>query len=398
MCVGQTVPPLQGITVLAIEQAIAAPLCTRQLADLGARVIKIERPDVGDFARHYDTRVKGQSSHFVWTNRGKESLTMDLKSGSGRHLLDRLLEQADVLVQNLTPAAAKRMGLGYEELSNHYPQLILCNISGYGSSGSYANRKAYDLLVQAEAGLLTVTGLPDTLVKSGISIADIAAGTQAHAGILAALIQRGKTGRGACLDISMLEAMVEWMGFPLYYAYEGAEPPLRTGADHASIYPYGLFTSQQDDVIMLGVQNQREWQHFCEQVIEQPQLFSDSRFVTNAQRSANRQILKNLIQDAFSRSSTDVIISKLDTAKIAYAQVNHLNQVWNHPQLRELKRFVEVASPGGAIETLLPPVHNSEFGPVTGEVPKLGQHTESILAELGLSEEEIQNLQEQSVI
>ncbi len=391
-------PPLDGVTVLSIEQAIAAPLCTRQLADLGARVIKIERPDGGDFARHYDDRVRGLSSHFVWTNRGKESLTLNLKKPEGRELLDRLLQGADILVQNLTPSAARRMNLGYAQLSQQYNKLIVCNISGYGDSGPYAGKKAYDLLVQAEAGFLSVTGLPDALVKSGISIADIAAGTQAHAAILAALIQRGKTGRGSNIDVSMLDAMVEWMGFPLYYAYDGAEPPSRSGADHASIYPYGVFTSKENEIIMLGIQNEREWASFCEKVLQRSELTQDERFAANVKRSLNREALRAIIQERFSAEPIDSLTAKLDQAQIAYARVNDLERVWNHPQLRAMNRFAEISTPGGDVSSLLPPAQNSDYDPAMGGVPDLGQHTESILEELGYSEKEIQTLREQQAI
>lgn len=390
--------PLDGITVISIEQAIAAPLCTRQLADLGARVIKIERPDGGDFARHYDDRVQGLCSHFVWTNRGKESLSLNLKHSESRVVLDKLLETADVLVQNLAPSAAHRMGLGYEQLSQTYPNLILCNISGYGNSGPYAGKKAYDLLVQAESGFLTVTGLPDALVKSGISIADIAAGTQAHGAILAALIQRGKTGHGSCIDISMLDAMVEWMGFPLYYAYQGAEPPARSGADHASIYPYGVFTTQENEIIMLGLQNEREWASFCEYVLEDMTLLTHESFASNLNRSANREELRAVIQEKFSTQPMSTLIEKLDLARIAYAKVNDLESVWKHPQLQALNRFTEIGTPNGKVRSLLPPGQNSDFEPRLGDVPDLGQHTDSILGELGISESEIQSLREQEAI
>ena len=390
--------PLDGITVVSIEQAIAAPLCTRQLADLGARVIKVERPDGGDFARHYDDRVNGLSSHFVWTNRGKESLTLNLKDPSAREVLDRLLQCADVFVQNLAPAAATRMNLGFDQLQHQFPKLVVCNISGYGDSGPYAGKKAYDLLVQAEAGFLSVTGTPDSLVKSGISIADIAAGTQAHSAILAALIQRGKTGQGSCIDISMLEAMVEWMGFPLYYAYEGAEPPARSGADHASIYPYGLFNTGDGEVIMLGLQNEREWQSFCEQALDELALTTDARFNTNSQRSANREALKKIIDEKLSRETAQSFCNKLDDCRIAYARVNDLGSVWNHPQLKALERFTEIETSVGTIKSLLPPGKNSTFEPDLKRVPGLGQHTQAILEEFDYSLSEIAALREQKAV
>ncbi len=390
--------PLAGIQVVSIEQAIAAPLCTRQLAELGARVIKIERRKSGDFARDYDSRVKGLSSHFVWTNRGKESLTLDLKKGEAQRILHKLLERADILVQNLAPSAASRLGLGYENLLESYPQLIVCNISGYGESGPYADRKAYDLLVQAEAGFLSVTGTPDLMAKSGISIADIAAGMQAQAAILAALIKRSKTGSGCKINISMLEAMVEWMGFPLYYAYDGAEPPVRSGNDHASIYPYGAFTTSDEKIVMVGLQNEREWQVFCGEVLQQPDLASDARFHTNSLRSNNREALRRIIQKQFSALSAEQLIAKLDQARIACANVNDMAAVWRHPQLRALQRIVEVGTPNGPVESFLPPGNNSSFQCQPGAVPDIGQHSVPILAELGFTENEIAHFETEEII
>lgn len=390
--------PLAGIQVVSIEQAIAAPLCTRQLAELGARVIKIERRKSGDFARDYDSRVKGLSSHFVWTNRGKESLTLDLKKGEAQRILHKLLERADILVQNLAPSAASRLGLGYENLLKSYPQLIVCNISGYGESGPYADRKAYDLLVQAEAGFLSVTGTPDLMAKSGISIADIAAGMQAQAAILAALIKRSKTGSGSKINISMLEAMVEWMGFPLYYAYDGAEPPVRSGNDHASIYPYGAFTTSDEKIVMVGLQNEREWQVFCGEVLQQPGLASDARFHTNSLRSNNREALRRIIQKQFSALSAEQLIAKLDQARIACANVNDMAAVWRHPQLRALQRIVEVGTPNGPVESFLPPGNNSSFQCQPGAVPDIGQHSVPILAELGFTENEIAHFETEEII
>ncbi|MEQ8956272.1 MAG: CaiB/BaiF CoA-transferase family protein [Gammaproteobacteria bacterium] len=390
--------PLAGITVVSIEQAIAAPLCTRQLAELGARVIKVERRDTGDFARHYDQRVKGQCSHFVWTNRSKESFTLDLKHARAAEIMQRLLPVADVLVQNLAPSAAHRLGLGFAQLHPRFPQLILCNISGYGNEGPYSEKKAYDLLVQAEAGFLSVTGTAQTMVKSGISIADIAAGMQAQAAILAALIQRGKTGEGSCIDISMLESMVEWMGFPLYYAFDGAQPPARSGADHASIYPYGAFTAADGEVIMVGLQNEREWRDFCDKVLDLPELVNDPRFRDNSSRSANREQLRELIQQKFAGDSAEVLCRRLDQAMIAWADVNDMSAVWNHRQLKALQRQVEVPTPGGPVPAFRPPGNNSSFEPVLGAVPALGEHTYAILDELGFSETEKQELSQQQVV
>ena len=385
----EATPPLDGLLVIALEHAIAAPLCTRQLAELGARVIKIERREHGDFARYYDDRVKGLCSHFVWTNRSKESLTLDLKHPAAAEILARLLTRADVLVQNLAPSAAARMGLGYEALAPDYPQLIVCNITGYGDEGPYASKKAYDLLVQAEAGFLSVTGSAEDPAKSGISIADIAAGTQAHTAILAALLQRQRTGSGCRIDISMLEAMVEWMGFPLYYAYDRQQAPVRSGADHASIYPYGVFRSGDDKLLMLGIQNEREWVAFCKSVLGNAALAEDSRFVSNTLRSENRKELQELIQQSFSAKTAAEIRASLDAAAIANATANDMSAVWDHPQLRALRRFVEVETPVGTVTALQPPGHSSAYHSRLAAVPALGEHTEAILEDLGYSEAEI---------
>ena len=309
--------PLAGVTVVSLEQAIAAPFCTRQLADLGARVIKVERPGKGDFARDYDQRVNGLCSHFVWVNRSKESLALDLKNAEDLAVLKQLLGRADVLVQNLAPGATDRLGLSYEALREANPKLIVCDISGYGSNGPYRNKKAYDLLIQSEAGFLSITGTKDQPAKAGNSIADIAAGMYAYSNIMAALIQRGKTGQGCRLDISMLESMVEWMGFPLYYSYNGAPPPARAGASHASIYPYGPFETGNGRSVMLGIQNEREWSIFCERVLEMPELATDPQFSSTAQRSLHREALKKVIVRVFSAFTADEVVSRLEVAGIA---------------------------------------------------------------------------------
>lgn len=391
-------PPLTDITVLALEHAIAAPLCTRQLAELGARVIKVERRGTGDFARAYDSRVRGLSSHFVWVNRGKESLTLDLKHEGAQEILERLLPEVDVLVQNLAPAAASRLGLGYDELNEQYPRLIVCNISGYGDRGPYADKKAYDLLVQAEAGFLSVTGLPDALVKSGISIADIAAGSQAHTAILAALIKRGQNGRGSRIDISLLEAMVEWMGFPLLYAYDGAEPPPRSGADHASIYPYGVFRSGDDQALVIGLQNEREWQAFCAEVLDQPALSSDARFTDNTARSAQREVLGEIIQNHLGTLSAEELTASLDAAGIAWARVNDMAAVWRHPQLQALDRLSQIGTPAGPVQSFRPPGNNSHFDFALGDVPALGEHSEPLLQELGFDAHQIADFTRRNLI
>jgi itaconate CoA-transferase len=376
------VRPLEGVTVVSLEQAIAAPFCTRQLADLGARVIKVERPGKGDFARDYDQRVNGLSSHFVWVNRSKESLALDLKNAEDLAVLKQLLGRVDVLVQNLAPGATDRLGLSYEALREINPKLIVCDISGYGSNGPYRNKKAYDLLIQSEAGFLSVTGTKDQPAKAANSIADIAAGMYAYTNIMAALIQRGKTGRGCRLDVSMLESMIEWMGFPLYYSYNGAPPPARSGASHASIYPYGPFETGDGRSVMLGIQNEREWSLFCEKVLEKPELTTDPRFSGTAQRSLNRDTLKDIIVEVFSAFSAEEAVSRLDVAGIANASVNDMQGVWNHPQLRARDRWTEVETPVGPIKTLLPPGMPSAFNPRIDPIPRVGEHNESILAEL----------------
>lgn len=381
--------PLEGLTVVSLEHAIAAPFATRQLADLGARVIKVERPGEGDFARGYDQRVRGLASHFVWVNRSKESLTLDLKQPQARAVLLDLLAGADVLVQNLAPGAAERMGLGAATLRARHPRLVCCDISGYGNDGPHRERKAYDLLIQSEAGYLSVTGTEDQPVKSGNSIADIAAGMYAYSSILAALLQRGRTGEGAHIDVSMLEALAEWMGYPMYYAFEGAPPPARSGAAHATIYPYGPFATGGGGTVMLGLQNEREWKAFCEGVLRQPALADDERFGSNARRHENRAALERVILDAFAPLSAAEVIARLDAAGIANASVNDMAQLWAHPQLAARDRWRQVRSPAGAIPALLPPGRNDRFDYRMDAIPAVGEHTEAILRELGRSEADI---------
>ena len=375
--------PLDGITVVSLEHAIAAPFCTRQLADLGARVIKVERPGVGDFARAYDSRVKGLASHFVWTNRSKESLTLDLKNSDALVVLKELLAKADVLVQNLAPGAAARMGLSFEELRKAHPQLIVCDISGYGEDGPYRDKKAYDLLIQSEAGMLSITGTPDEPSKAGNSMADIAAGMYAYTGILAALLQRQKTGEGSHIDVSMLESLSEWMGYPLYYAFEGAPPPPRTAASHASIYPYGPFATGDGGTVMLGLQNEREWKLFCEVVMQDAALAVDPRYDSNARRNENRAPLKALILSTFATLTTPEVVARLEAAPIANARMNTMADVWAHPQLQARGRWQNVGSPAGDIPSLLPPGRHSSFEYRMDAVPALGEHTDAILQELG---------------
>lgn len=381
--------PLDGITVVSLEHAIAAPFCTRQLADLGARVIKVERPGEGDFARNYDQRVRGLASHFVWVNRSKESIALDLKQPQALAVLRQLIAKADVLVQNLAPGAAQRMGLGAAALRAQHPRLIACDISGYGNDGPHRDRKAYDLLIQSEAGFLSVTGSPEQPAKAGNSIADIAAGMYAYTSILAALLQRGRTGQGSHIDVSMLEALSEWMGFPLYYAFEGAPPPARSGASHATIYPYGPFATGQGGMVMLGLQNEREWKAFCAVVLKQPGLADDERFCSNARRHENRRALEAVILDVFARLGPVEVTALLDEAQIANARVNSMADLWAHPQLAARRRWREVGSPAGPIPALLPPGVSDAFDYRMDAVPAVGEHTEAILRELGMGEAEV---------
>lgn len=385
--------PLDDITVVTLEHAIAAPFCTRQLADLGARVIKVERPGGGDFARSYDERVLGLASHFVWCNRSKESLTLDVKRPEARGILAQLLERADVLVQNLAPGAAARLGLSYDALRAKHPRLIVCDISGYGADGPYRDKKAYDLLIQSESGFVSITGTPAEPCKAGSSIADIAAGMYAYTNILAALMQRSRTGRGCHIDVSMLESMVEWMNYPLYYSFGGAPPPPRAAAAHATIFPYGPFPTGDGNSVMLAVQNEREWSAFCHQVLKTPELADDARFASNSKRVGARDFLRSVIVEAFSALTAPQAVQRLDQAQIANACVNEMQQVWRHPQLRARGRWTEVVTPAGPIPALLPPGASDAFAPRMDAVPALGQHTRSILAELGWSDREIEGLQ-----
>jgi len=389
--------PLEGITVISLEVAVAAPFASRQLADLGARVIKIERPGAGDFAREYDHKANGLSSHFAWTNRSKESLTLNLKNEAGKKILEQLLLKADVFIHNLSPGAVDRLGFSNERLRKDYPQLIVCLISGYGSTGPYRNKKAYDLLIQAEAGLLSITGTADTPSKAGISVADIAGGMYAYSGILTALLARHRTGSGTVIEVSLLEALGEWMGFPAFYALGGSAPQ-RNAASHASIAPYGPFTSGDGGVVVLGVQNEPEWHRFCEFVLLQPSLASDQRFRDNTNRVNNRAKMQEIIGDIFSQLSRDEIVSRLDKAKIANAELRTIEAFIKHPQLAARQRWQEVDSEVGLLPTLLPPVALSGVDPVIAPIPALGEHTNRILAELGYNSAKIAQLHLDQVV
>ena len=391
--------PLAEITVVTLEHAIAAPFATRQLADLGARVIKVERPGVGDFARGYDERVRGVASHFVWTNRSKESLTLDVKHPEAQAILKRLIrEQADVVVQNLAPGAAARLGLSYEALSSGKPGIIVCDISGYGDDGPYRDKKAYDLLIQGESGFLSVTGTPETPAKAGPSIADISAGMYAYSNILAALLQRQQTGRGCRFDVSMLESLVEWMSYPLYYAFDGAPPPARTGASHATIYPYGPFPAGDGKTVLLGLQNEREWVAFCETVLQRPELAREERFSSNSRRNAARAELRGIIVTAFAGLTAEQVVARLEQAAIANAQANAMQDVWNHPQLAARDRWRTVETQNGPVPALLPPGMASNGDARMDPVPALGQHTDRILAELGYAPGDIARLRDAKAV
>jgi len=390
--------PLKGITVVAIEQAVAAPFATRHLADLGARVIKIERPDGGDFARSYDAAVNGLSSHFVWLNRTKESLTLDLKRPEASTVLSRLLDRADVFVQNLAPGAASRLGTAAADLHARYPRLIVCDISGYGSSGPYANEKAYDLLVQSEVGLVSITGSEAEPAKAGISVADIAAGMYAYAGILTALVARAQSGRGTIVEVSLFDALSECMGFAAYYtAYSGSPSP-RTGAHHASIAPYGPFRTRDGDTVVLAVQNAREWTRFCAEVLERSELADDDRFHTNSLRVANRRALHLAVESTLGSLPTSDVVARLKAARIAHARVNSVAQYLEHPQLGERDVWREIGSPAGVLRAMIPPVRMAGVAPVLGPVPALGQHTDAILRELGVNGDTIVRWRREGVI
>jgi itaconate CoA-transferase len=390
--------PLSDITVVSLEQAVAAPFCSRQLAELGARVIKIERPGEGDFARSYDQTVHGQSAYFVWLNRSKESLTLDVKKSESKQILGKLIAEADVFIQNLAPGAAKRLGLGADELMAKHPRLIVCDISGYGDSGPYAHKKAYDLLIQSEAGILSVTGTPETPAKVGVSLTDIGTGLHAYSAVLGALYQRERTGKGTRVEITMFEAMVEWMNHPLMYTHFGGKAPRRSGPDHATIVPYGRFTAGDGKDLMFGIQNEREWASFCAKVLGKPELAKDPRYDNNSKRNAARTELIALITGVFAGMTAEQVVGKLDAAGIANARMNSPEEVWDHAQLKARKRWREVDTPEGRIEMLLPPVTNAGFEVRMDAVPAVGQHTDRILTELGYGAAQIAALRANAVV
>jgi itaconate CoA-transferase len=390
--------PLQGIKVVTFEHAIAAPFCTRQLADLGARVIKVERPGTGDFARNYDERVSGLASHFVWTNRSKESITLDVKQAAAMEVVHALLVDADVFVQNLAPGATQRLGLDFETLRERYPRLIVCDISGYGLDGPYRDKKAYDLLIQSESGFLSITGSKDRPAKAGCSIADISAGMYGFTNILAALIERSRTGRGMHIDVSMLESMVEWMSYPLYYSIDNQSPPALAGASHATIFPYGPFPAGDGKIVMLGLQNEREWKSFCDVVIAHPELKDDERFSSNSRRAKNREALTRVIVESFSTCTAEEVIARLEQAGIANAHMNDMHAVWKHPQLEARKRWTSIKTATGNVPALYPPGMSASDEPRMDAVPALGEHTVSILHEHGFDDDAIGQMRSVSAI
>jgi itaconate CoA-transferase len=390
--------PLEGVVVVALEQVIAGPFCTRHLAELGARVIKIERPGVGDASRNMDTTVKGLSSHFVWVNRSKESLALDVKHPAAKGVLERLLAKADVFVQNLAPGAAERLGLGAAQLRARHPRLIWCGISGYGPAGPYAEKRAYDLLVQCEAGLLSVSGTPEQPSKAGIPVADIASGMYACSSILAALLRRARDGEGATLDITMFESLGEWMGFPAYFTSYGGEAPPRSGAYHATIVPYGPFHAGDGGTVFLSIQNEREFQRFCDVVLSQPGLKTDVRFCSGPARAGNREAMHAEIEKVFAKFTAAQIVDKLEAAGIANARLNDMKGFWEHPQLKARDRWREVGSPAGPIAALKPPFNLDGFEPRMDPLPAVGGHSRAILAELGFGSQEIENMKSENVI
>ncbi len=389
--------PLSHITVVSLEQAIAAPLATRHLADLGARVIKVERPGSGDFARHYDAAARGLCSHFAWANRSKESITLELKSAKGKEILAKLLERADVFVQNLAPGAVERLGFDDQRLRGDYPDIIVCHLSGYGADGPYRDKKAYDLLVQAETGVVAVTGSEEDAAKSGIPVADIAGGMYAYSSILAALLQRERDGGGCVLHVSLFDGLCDWMGFPAYYAL-GDAPLNRTGASHAAIAPYGPYVAGDGRTILFSIQSQREWEQFCAVVLEMPDFASDPRFADNTRRVQNRAALQAEIESVFAAMTARQVTERMERGQIAYAQLRELDEFWEHPQLLARSRVVEVGSPVGPLPALLPAAVNETWPPRLAAIPATGEHTPALLAELGYRPEEVEQFEQDGVV
>lgn len=389
--------PLEGVVVVALEQAVAGPFATRQLADLGARVIKVERPGGGDFARHYDETVDGMSSAFFWLNRSKESITLDVKHPGAADVLARLLSRADVLVQNLAPGAADRLGLGTERLRSTYPRLVVCNLSGYGDDGPYRDKKAYDLLVQAEAGIISLTGSADEPAKVGTSIADVAGGMYAYCSVLGALFDRERTGEGSAIDVSLFDSLVEWMSYPLYYTMYGGTPPARMGTSHPTIAPYGAFTTRDGHELLVAVQSEREWRSFCRHVLGDEAAAEDERFHTMSARVANRAELQRVVGERLGSMGVDEAVEVLEAARIASARVTPVSELAEHPQLQGRGRWRDVDSPVGRLQALLPPAVPRGVEPRMDAVPALGAHTEDVLRWLGYTPEEIGHLRATAV-
>ena len=390
--------PLEGIKVVSVEQAVAAPLASRHLADFGARVIKIERREGGDFARDYDQKVRGMASWFVWLNRSKESLQLDLKHAEGAEIMRRLTADCDVFIHNLGPGAARRAGLESDTLRGQNPRLIACEISGYGSTGPYRDKKAYDLLVQFETGLVSMTGTPESPCKAGISAADIAAGMYAFSGILMALYRRERTGRGGVVQVSLFDALSEWVLPAAYYGAYGGSPPLRSGAEHASIAPYGPYFTGDGRQINIGIQNEPEWRQFCALVLLNTKIAADPRFANNSKRSENRKILRTVISEIFRTLTLDEIVERLERGGIAHSQTNSVEDLLTHPQHVERGRWRNVDSPAGPLQALAPAILLDGVESRMEEIPSLGQHTDAILAELGYPPEQIRHLREQGVV
>ncbi|CAN5721635.1 CaiB/BaiF CoA-transferase family protein [soil metagenome] len=390
--------PLTGIRVIALEQAVAGPLCTRHLVDLGADVIKIERPGKGDFARSYDTTVRGQSSYFVWLNRGKRSVTLDMKHPEAREILDRLAGTADVIVQNLGPGAVERLGFSPNRLRARFPSVIVCSISGYGSGGPYAERKAFDLLLQGETGVIATTGTAETPAKLGISVGDIGAGIYGAMGVLAALYERKSTGEGKIVETSLFDALSEFMGYPAYYTLYGGEPPDRAGVRHATVVPYGAYRCGDGQQVLLAVQTEAQWAAFCTVVCEKPEWIGDSRFATTPSRRQNRDILEPAIERAFAAFSRDEVTRRLELADVPYGDLNEISQFLEHPQLRERNRWRQIDSPHGPLQAILPPITFEKTELVMGAIPAVGEHTDQVLTELGFRTSEIAGFRASGVV
>jgi len=389
--------PLDGITVVAVEQAVAAPFATRQLADLGARIIKIERPGVGDFARGYDATVNGMSSHFVWLNRSKQSLTLDLKQPEAVDVLRRLLGRADVFIHNLAPGAMARLGFASADVRRAHPRLVVCEVSGYGSDGPYRDKKAYDLLVQSETGVLSITGSEEEPAKVGISVADIAAGMYAFSSVLAALLRRERTGEGSSLEVSLFDSLAEWMSYPVYYAYGGAPPP-RSGARHAVIAPYGPYAAGDGKIVYLGLQNEREWARFCAKVLLRPEMAADARFSSNPRRVEHRAELDAAITAAFSGLTAEQVVGRLEAAQIANARMNTVQELIDHPQLGARGRWRSVPSEAGPVRMLVPPFNFDGMDIPMSAIPAVGEHTDAILGELGITGATIADWRARSIV